>query len=69
MRLLTARETAERGRMSVARLKHLIATGAGPAVTRLGEGHSRILVREDAFEAWVARRTEVAGQPSAEVEA
>lgn len=58
MTLLTAKEAAERGRMSAARFKRLIAAGVGPAVTRLGEGHSRILVREDALEAWIAQRTE-----------
>ena len=49
MRLLTAAEVASRARMSVSTLKRLIAADVGPPVTRLGEGHSRILVREDAF--------------------
>jgi hypothetical protein len=57
MQLLRAKEAAQRARMSVRRLKRLIAAGVGPAVTRLGEGHSRILVREDAFEAWVSQHT------------
>ena len=58
MQLLTAAEAASRARMSVSTLKRLIAADAGPAVTRLGEGHSRILVREDALNEWIERRTE-----------
>ncbi|MDQ2801966.1 MAG: helix-turn-helix domain-containing protein [Pseudomonadota bacterium] len=57
MRLLTAAEAAAQARISVQLLKQQIADGTGPAVTRLGRGHSRIFVPQDALEEWIRQRT------------
>ncbi len=57
MRLLTAAEAAAQARISVQLLKQQISDGTGPAVTRLGRGHSRIFVQEQALEAWIRQRT------------
>ncbi len=61
VQLLTAHEAASQARISVQLLKQQIAAGTGPAVTRLGNGHSSILVREDALEEWIKQRTAPAG--------
>jgi len=57
MQLLTMREAAEKVRVSTSTLKQRIAEGQGPAVTRLGRGKSRILIREDCLEEWIRART------------
>ena len=51
------KEAASQARVSVQLLKRAISEGDGPAATRLGHGHSRIMIRQDCLEEWIARRT------------
>lgn len=60
-RLLTIAEAANQVGISVQLLKRQIAEGNGPAVTRLGSGHSRILVQPEALDDWIKRRTILSG--------
>lgn len=60
-RLLTANEAASQVGISVQLLKRQIAEGKGPAVTRLGRGHSRIRVQPEALDDWIKRCTTLPG--------
>jgi excisionase family DNA binding protein len=50
--VLTRDEAAKLARISSRQLDRLIATDAGPAVTRIGR---RVLLPADSFEAWIKR--------------
>jgi excisionase family DNA binding protein len=57
--LLTKREAANRARVSERTFERVLATGTGPAVTRIG---SRVLIRVDHFLAWIEGCTGPAAQ-------
>ena len=56
--LHTIEEAAKIARISQSLLRQLIATGNGPAVTRLGRGRGRVLIGNGALIEWIARCTE-----------
>jgi predicted DNA-binding transcriptional regulator AlpA len=53
--LLTKREAAARARVSERTFDRVLASGTGPAITRIG---ARVLIREDHMGAWIDRCTE-----------
>jgi excisionase family DNA binding protein len=60
--LMTKREAAAHARVSERTFDRVLASGNGPATTRIG---TRVLIREDNLNAWIDRCTDGANRQAA----